>query len=88
MADEITRCSLCGWDAKVTHSSDVDLVKCEHCGEFKVTASLLATAFSDKESPRSEKSPAVSFGLYSPSDGARRSGHFAYKELEGACPGA
>ena len=29
MPDEISKCPLCGWDAKVRHLADTDRMKCE-----------------------------------------------------------
>jgi hypothetical protein len=43
MADEVSKCPLCGWDARITHQPDLDWVKCELCGEFKIVRTLLAT---------------------------------------------
>jgi len=36
-------CPLCGWDAAVTSLTDADHVRCELCGEFKITETLLST---------------------------------------------
>lgn len=50
MADGITKCPLCSWDAKVVQSGDANHIICELCGEFKITRTLLTTPFSDKDS--------------------------------------
>jgi hypothetical protein len=48
MAD-VKKCPLCGWDATVTQLGDADQVKCELCGEFKITRTLLSAGFSEGE---------------------------------------
>lgn len=47
--DEVSRCPLCGWEARVAHLGDADRVNCALCGEFKITRSLLRTALADRE---------------------------------------
>src|SRR5262245_15658425 len=47
MADEITICPLCRWEAKV-YSGDADHVICEHCGTFKITRTVQATLGNDE----------------------------------------
>ena len=42
MADEITKCPLCRWEAK-GHPGDADHVICERCGTFKITRTFQAT---------------------------------------------
>ena len=48
MAD-VKKCPLCGWDATITQLGDADHVKCELCGEFKITRTLLSVGASEGE---------------------------------------
>src|SRR5258706_8603494 len=50
MAVGTESCPLCGWDASVSHLSDVDWINCVLCGEFKITRTLLRTAFAGEDS--------------------------------------
>ena len=49
MADEITKCPLCGREAKVVRSGDPNHVNCERCGEFKIVETLLASLGKEEE---------------------------------------
>jgi hypothetical protein len=50
-SEEIDRCALCGWDAKVNRSGDADHIVCELCGEFKITQTLLASLVNQDAKP-------------------------------------
>src|SRR5215813_10287925 len=51
MPEPESKCPLCGWDANIAHLPDIDFIKCELCGEFKITESLQATVFPEDLRP-------------------------------------
>ena len=52
---ETKPCSLCGFDAAVTPLSDADQVKCEKCGNFNITRSLLSTTLANRETEEAKE---------------------------------